>query len=132
MKTSVKRTTTSVSTIRYMTLPRGRLSSALDIRVRACCSPPIRRCLETPARTPMPAIPAPSLGSLTAGPQVSAGEDGEHQHEDHAERRCAVVVACAAHGEGILGDQVDHRDGVVVDAGAGDGSGERPNVNQDG
>src|ERR1700722_4075152 len=56
------------------------------------------------------------LAALAGGPQEPAGEHGEHQHEDHAECRCAVVVARAAPRERVLVDEHHHGLGIVADA----------------
>src|SRR5580658_11372710 len=107
MNTSVNTMMASVRTIRYTTLPRRRFSAALEISVRVV-APAAGRRRSGPAIAGSDAIPG-LLTALSGEPQEPAGEDGEDQHEHHAQGRRAVVVAGAAQRERVLVDEHHHR-----------------------
>src|ERR1700677_3354478 len=100
MNTSVNTTIARVRTTRWVILPRRRCSDAPEISVRVVV-PATGRRRTARAVAASPAIPG-LLTAFSGEPEEPAGEDGEHQHEHHAEGRSAVVVAGSAHRERVL------------------------------
>src|ERR1700739_2515078 len=117
MNTSVNTPITSVSTTRYTIFPLRRLSCTSEINVRVDVVWRRRDARALPLAVIRLAMRTQNpLAALTGDPQEPAGEHGEHQHEDHAEGRGAVVVARAASRERVLYDEHHHRLRVVVHA----------------